>query len=103
MNSVDQRRRAWQSIGKLAAISAVVCLVSAGLCGVNWALMIRYGAISGGTPESPRSAELGGILIGTAFIELGGMGLGVLGLVIAGVMALVNFVQGRYAAVGNED
>ena len=91
------------AIGKFAAVSAVVCLLSAGLCGLNWSLFSKYGAISGGTPEPPRSEDLSMLLMGTAFLELVGMGLGALGLVVSGVMALVVFVRERYAALGRDE
>ena len=88
---------------KMVAVSAVICLASAGLCGVNMALFSKYGAASGGTPEPPRSAGLSGLLMLTGALELGGMGLGVLGILIGGVMALVTLIRVRYAALGSDE
>ena len=103
MPITGRQRYGWKYIGKVAAISAIVCLVSAGLCGVNWALFSRYGAIGGGTPEPPRSAGLSGVLMLTGAAELLGMACGAMGLAISGVMALVQFVRERYAALGSDD
>jgi hypothetical protein len=71
------------------AFFAIVLLVSVGLCGLNLLAFGKYGAISGGTPAPPRSAELSMILMGTGFIELLGMMIGAGGLLVVGVVAIV--------------
>jgi len=81
-------------LAKAAVIFALLLIVSIGLCGANLALFSRYGAISGGTPEPPRSAGGSLVLMATGFAELAGMVVGAAGLVVVGLMAVVRGLYG---------
>lgn len=60
---------------RCVTISALVMACSLGLCGINFVVMTSAGRMSNGGP--------GGILVITAFIELGGIILSGISLLIA--------------------
>jgi hypothetical protein len=76
---------------KAAVIFAVITFISVGLCAGNAALFSHYGAVSGGTPEPPRSAGLSMLLMGTGGVELLGMAVGVAGLIVVLICVCVQF------------
>ena len=66
------------------AFFAAVLVISLGLCGLNYgAIFLLRPPTNGPSVAANHGADrLGGILIGTAVLELLGMGVGALGLVI---------------------
>jgi Ni,Fe-hydrogenase I cytochrome b subunit len=76
-------------LAKAAVFFAVLALVSAGLCGLN------IGAVF----ALERFSWPSGVLIMTAYVETIGIGVGLIGLVVvmlaALVMKIADFVRGR--------
>jgi ABC-type transporter Mla subunit MlaD len=77
---------------KLVTMFALLLLVSIGLCAGNLALFSHYGAIGGGQPNPPASTDATMLLMGTGFVELAGMAVGMLGLIVVGVIAIVSWI-----------
>ncbi len=73
-------------LAKSAAFFATLLLVSSGLCGINFFVVLRFVPLSGGSslnePGWPSA-----LLSVTAFIELVGIAVGVLGLIAAAIVA----------------
>jgi hypothetical protein len=67
-------------LARLATIFVVLLLVSLGLCGANFALFTRFGAIGGGGPVPDKVLFATNTLMTTGFLELGGILIGVGGL-----------------------
>jgi hypothetical protein len=76
-------------LAKAAALLAVVLLVSLGLCGVNFGLVIAFGRFSWAFPS----------LAVTAYLELAGIIASAAGLLVVGVigvvMAVIRMMRGE--------
>lgn len=75
---------------KLASLSATLLLVSLGLCGANFFLVVRFVPLGGPGPQPGQpypSQWPGDVLTVTGILELIGIGLGILGLIFAGAWA----------------
>ena len=80
-------------LAKAATIWTLVLLLSLGLCGANFALFARHGAIAGDGPVSDRTVFATNSLMVTGFLELIGMAIGAIGLISVVILALIKFVQ----------
>lgn len=79
------------TLEKLAALSAAILLVSLGLCGANFLLVLRFVPLSGPGPQPGHAVppEWPGTVLGiTGFLEFVGMGVGIAGLLAAFLRAL---------------
>ena len=80
-------------LAKAAALWTLVLLLSLGLCGANFALFARYGAIAGSGPVSDRTIFATNSLMVTGFLELIGMVIGAIGLISVIIAALIKLVR----------
>jgi hypothetical protein len=71
-------------LAKAAAIFAVLTLVSFGLCGANFGIMFAFKGASANVQSA-----LSGFLVITAFMEAAGIVIGIAGLLVIGLVAVV--------------
>jgi hypothetical protein len=84
MSEDDETRR--MTPKKLAALSATVLLVSLGLCGANFFLVLRFVPFSGPGPQPGQPSPSnwpGNVLTATGVLELIGIAAGLIGLCFA--------------------
>jgi hypothetical protein len=79
-----ERRRL--TAAKLVTLSAAILLVSLGLCGANFLLVVRFVPLVGPGPQpgQPVPSEWPGqVLAITGYLELAGIAVGIIGLIAA--------------------
>ena len=74
-------------LAKAATILVTMFLVSLGLCGLNFLALVGGGVMGNGSS----------VLITTAYLELAGMVVGAAGLLIVGVIAIVQGVIDQFS------
>lgn len=75
-------------LSKAAAILSTALLVSMGLCGMNFAAVVRYVPIGGGGDVRGLTPRLGDLLIPAGFVELIGILASAAGLVVIGAITI---------------
>ena len=76
-------------LAKATAILATIALVSIGLCGANFVAVITFGSLSGGSEGFQWVSE---VLAFAGFAELAGILIGIVGLLIVVVIALIGAI-----------
>ena len=97
MASLSQRVRGLTGWAKAASTSAIVLLISLGLCGVNHAAFAVFDLPIGGgsVPGHADQERLGGLLIMTAFAEAAAILLSAAALLVSLLGLLFTFLFRR--------
>lgn len=74
-------------LSKLAAIFATTFGIALGLCGANFAAVIRFVPLAGPAPPPGTPQWPGQLLTVTGFLELAAMAISIGGLVVVGIFA----------------